>query len=227
MLNWILLMIAGISFFAIMAIWVLPHLFLKNRYSLDKPKDRGLKKYKFSDEDYAVVYEPSPEARRFIKQYVLAKRDGKKTVKCKLAEGVAYINFDVVLFDSNNKAFLVMNSSDVVGEDGMTAEMEIPPETSYATVLINQANDTVLRQEKSVNVGFWHLFGFTVCNVAISMVSSMCLLYSISNLFGGIFRESFPEKMITSGLAFIIPAAVSLVITVIASFILNAKNKKR
>ena len=186
-----------------------------------------MKKYKFSDTDYAVVYAPSLSVRRYIKQYILAKKDGKKTIKCKLAPDVTYINFDVVLFNSENKAFLVMNSSDVMTEGETTDEMELPQDTSYATLLINQVNDTVLRKEKSVNIGFWHLFGFSICNVVASVVASFCLMYSISNLFGGIFRESFPEKMITSGLAFIVPAAVSLAITVIASIILNVKNKKR
>ena len=227
MLFWYLILGLGILLFAFSVIFILPKMFLQNRYTIREPKDRGIKKYKFSESDYAVVYEPSLFARRYVKQYVLAKRSGEKTIKCMLDPSVIYIDFDIVLFDSEGKAFLVINSNDVIGDGGYTDEMKLPPETSYVTILVNKVNEKTFRSEKSVNIGLGRIFGFGICNVILSIGASIALLYSLSNIFGGVFRESFPEEMISSGLAFLVPAAISAVCTLIASIILILKNKKR
>ena len=99
MLFWILLLALVSLAYALLIIWALPKLILKSKYPIAKTTDRGIKKYKFSDSDYAIVYEPSLSVRKYITQYILAKRDGKKTFQGKIAPNVTYIDFDLALRD--------------------------------------------------------------------------------------------------------------------------------
>ena len=80
MLFWTLTLALVVIAYVLLIVWILPKFMLKSNYPIPQPTDRGLKKYKFSDSDYAVVYEPSLSARKYITQYVLAKKDGKKAV---------------------------------------------------------------------------------------------------------------------------------------------------
>lgn len=227
MLFWILLLALGIVLFAFFTIGVFPKMFLKNKYRITKPLDRGLKKYRFSDTEYAVLYEPSLEARNFITQYILAKKDGKKFIKCKIAPNIAYIDFDIILFDSHGKSFLVMSSMDVIGNDRLTQETELPKETAFVSVLVNQVNDTVIRQEKNVQTKVSSIMMFGLATLASSMVLAICFVFSFSRIFGGLFKESFANKMMSSGWTFIVPGAISSTCVVIACMLLTLKNKKR
>ena len=227
MLFWILLMLLSSVIFGFAVVMFFPKCFLKNRYPIERPNDRGVKKYKFSDSDYAIVYEPSLEARQFITQYVLAKKDGKKTIKCRTAPGITYVDYDTVLFDCRGKCFLVMNSVDAVKSDRLTEETELPSETAFVSIIINQANDNVLEREdniKTKNVGIIP-FGFFTLLASIAM--SFCVVFSLSNIFGGLFKQTFPRKMITSGWIFIVPTILSVICIGMACILLTFKNKKR
>lgn len=227
MLFWILLLALGIVLFTFFTIGVFPKTFLKNKYRINHPLDRGLKKYKFSDTEYAVLYEPSLEARNFITQYILAKKDGKKCIKCKIAPNIAYIDFDIVLFDSQGKSFLVMSSMDVIGNDRLTEETELPNETAFVSVLVNQVNDTVVRKEKNVQTSASSIMMFGLATIVASMALAACFVFSFSRIFGGLFKETFANTMMTSGWTFIVPGAISTTCVIIACILLSLKNKKR
>lgn len=227
MLFWILLMLLATTMFALAVVIFFPKWFLKNRYPIERPTDRGVKKYKFTDSDYAIVYEPSLESRKFITQYVLAKKDGKKTIKCKTAPGITYVDYDIVLFNCRGKCFLVMNSVDAVKSDRVTEETELPDETAFVSIIINQANDDVIERAdgiKTKNVGIIP-FGFFTLLASVAM--SFCVVFSLSHIFGGLFKETFPIKMISSGWIFIVPTILSAICIGMACVILSFKNKKR
>lgn len=227
MLFWILLLVLVSIAYALLIIWVLPKLILKSKYPIDHPTDRGLKKYKFSDSDYAIVYEPSLAARKYITQYILAKKDGKKTFKCKIAESVTYIDFDVALFNAQDKCFLVVNCMDVVERNGVTKETDLPNETAYASVIINQVNGNRLRQTQAAQVGAGRLCTFGLLSLILSIGMSVCTMLAFSNIFGGLFKETFAQRMLSSGWVFLFPTAVCAVCISVACGMLFTRNSKR
>ncbi len=227
MLFWILLLILVIVVYAILMIFVLPEFILKSKYPEARTTDRGLKKYKFNDSDYAIVYEPSLTARKYISQYVLAKRDGKKTIKCKIAPNVTYIDFDILLFDAEETCFLVINSMDIVGADGLGNEIELPNETSYASIVVNQVNEREMRKTQFTRVSGSHLFMFGVLSLICSVAMSIGVLFAFSNIFGGLFRETFAEKMLSSGWIFMLPTLISAACITSACCTLFSRNSKR
>lgn len=225
MLLWTLSLILVIIAYALLIVWALPNLILKSKYPVDGSSDRGLKKYKFNDSDYAVVYEPSLSARKYITQYVLAKRDGKKTIKCKFASGVSYVDFDIALFNAEDKCFSVIRSMDVVERSGLTEEINLPAETSYAGIIINQADDKDFGTRRTSEVSPSRLVCFGVLALIISTCMSVFSMVAFSNIFGGLFKETFAKKMLSSGWVFITPTLVCAVCIAIACYTLFARIK--
>ena len=226
MLFWALLLVLAIIAYALLIVWVLPKLILKSKYPVSKPTDRGLKKYKLGDTDYAIVYEPSLSARKHITQYVLANKDGKKTFKCKIAPHVTYIDFDIVLFDATDKCFLAINSMEIMGTDRLAPEIDLPSQTAYVSIIINQVNETKLQKKRVATVSKRRIAGFGISALFLSIGISIVSLFAFSNIFGGLFRETFEEKMITSGWIFLLPALVCTACIAGACYILSLRNTK-
>ena len=227
MLFWILLLILISFAYALLLIFILPKLILKSNYRITRSDDRGLKKYKFSDSDYAIVYEPSLLARKYVTQYILAKKDGKKTFKGKIASNVSYIDFDIALFDAQEQCFSVINAMELIGADGFTKEIDLPQETAYASILINQIDKKVLKKSLSAKVSGSRLFFFAVVALLCSIAMAVGTTFAISHIFGGLFRETFVEKMIESGWVFLIPTLICATFITGACCILFSRNSKR
>lgn len=226
MLFWILFLILVVTVYAVMIVCALPKLMLKTKYPVSSPTDRGLKKYKFSDDDYAVVYEPSLAARKYVTQYMLIKKDGQKTFKCKLASGVTYVDFDIMLFNGQGKCFLVINSKDIAELNGITPEVELPDETAYASIIINQVDGKVLGKAQRGKVGKFRLLCFALLALLLSACMSVCSMVSFSNIFGGLFRETFADEMLSSGWVFIFPTSLCAVCITFACIVLSRNSKR-
>ncbi len=208
MLFWTLLLVLISIAYALLLVWVLPKLILKSNYSITQSNDRGLKKYKFNDDDYAIVYEPSMASRKYMSQYILAKKDGKKTFKGKVSSTVSYIDFDIALFNGQEECFLVINAMDLIGPDGFTKEVELPKETAYASIIINQINKKEFRKTLLARISTARLLLFGGAALLLSIGMTIGVTFSLSHMFGGLFRETFAEKMLTSGWLFLIPTLI-------------------
>lgn len=231
MLFWISLLMLSLITYALLMVWVLPKLMLKIEYPLSHPTDRGLKKYAIGDSDYAIVYEPSLKARDYITQYVIAKQGDEKIFTCKLSQNVVYIDYDVVLFDANETCFQVINSKDISYGDGKCPQIVLPKETSYASVIVNQVNEKELNESSKTRVAPGRIALFGILCLILSIGMSIASLFTFSNIFGGLFKETFAAKMFSSGWIFIFPTLICVVCITIACYVLfsnySQKNSKR
>ena len=114
--------VAAVLYFAAM-IWLLPKAFLKSKYSFKSSADRGIKKYRLDSGGYAIVYEPQPKTRKYVKQYVVVEQDGNKQLKCKINKEIFYLDFEVFLFDSLHRVFDVLHVCDMIETQGYTKEI--------------------------------------------------------------------------------------------------------
>ena len=103
---------------------------------------------------------------------------------------------------------MVINSMNLVETDGFTKEITLPQETAYASVLINQVDTKEMRKTASARVSIPRLCWFGVFALLLSVGMSVCAMLSFSNIFGGLFRETFAEKMLSSGWVFILPTLI-------------------
>ena len=116
---------------------------------------------------------------------------------------------------------------DISSVDGVTPEIELPSETAYASIMINQANNKVMRKTQEAEVSKKRLFGFGVSTFLVSVGMSVVTLFAFSNIFGGLFRETFARKMVSTGWIFIFPTIISAVCIAVACYSLFLRNSKR
>ena len=227
MFFWVLLLLIGSGAFCAAIVWGLPKIFLKSRYTIDQPYDRGIKKYKFKNTGYGIVYEPALNVRKYIKQYVLTNQNGEKKLMCKVAPKVTYIDYDIVLFDASNKVFLILNAKDLIEKSQFTAEVTLPPETAYVTILLNEVDGRKLGKKQSVRLSPFHLLCFAISSIGLSTCLAFCLKLCFANLFGGIMRQSFMASAMGNSLTLILSLVIGFVGVLVTTLVLVLKYKKK
>ena len=227
MVLWILLLLAGCGAFLGLIVFALPRIFLKNCYGIDEPYDRGLRKYRFEDDGNGILYEPSLGVRKYVKQYVLTNRYGEKRIKCKIDPKLKYLDYDIVLFNNQDKVFLILNVKDIIEEQGYAKEVVLPDETSYVSILLNQADNWLFPRHKGIRIAPFHMLCFSLSAIGLFVCAAFCVKLCFANLFGGLFRESFmlveQSNLITAALS----AAVGALGVLVAVIVLIFKYKKK
>lgn len=224
MFGWILLAVASAVVFVIAEAFVMPKLLLQNRYKIKEIKDRGIAKFKTDEGERALMFEPAIPLRKYLNKYILIDRNGKKVLVCKAAPDVSYLEYDVVLFNGNNKVFRVINVREVVGEDGITQEVELPIETSYVSLLLNAANGERLGKRIKAKVSPPKAIAFMLITLFLSVAVAFCLKVSSANIFGGVFRESFMNSASGNVFTAIVAVALCIVAIIMVSIILAIRN---
>ncbi len=228
MFIWYVLLILTIFASLGVAAVLLPTMFLKTRHILTAPTDRGLKKI-VEKNGQSMVFEPALKWRKYIRQYVLAERYGKKELMCKLAPDVSYIYYDIVIFNNRNEVCEVLRVKDLIERGGYTKIVELPQETSYVSLVINEVDGITFPDStvKKVKAGKIAKF-LAACSLVVFM-EILCVKVCFANIFGGIFRESF----VLNGRSFLVTLliataliAVNLTASAIALKIRNLKKSE-
>ena len=226
MFIWYVLLILTIFASLGVAVVLLPTMFLKTRHILTAPTDRGLKKI-VEKNGQSMVFEPALKWRKYIRQYVLAERQGKKELMCKLASDVSYIYYDIVIFNNRNEVCEVLRVKDLIERSGYTKIVELPQETSYVSLVVNEVDGVTFPDStvKKVKAGKIAKF-LAACSLVVFM-EILFVKVCFANIFGGIFRESF----VLNGRSFLVTlliAATLIVVNLTASAIaLKIRNSKK
>ena len=227
MLGWILLLAGSVACFFILEMLVFPKCFLESEYSIGQTSDRGIRKYKTATDGVYFLYEPNWFVRQFIKQYVIAVTDEGKTLTCKLEEGIDYLRYDVVLFDASDRVFKILNVQQLV-EDGLyTDEVELPPETAYVTLVLNQVNRRTFPKVAGARVSPRKLVFYGLATCATAIVTAFCTNLSFAHLFGKVFRESYTASIAENVAVLSVALASAAVCVVALSLVILLKNKKK
>ena len=173
------------------------------------------------------LYEPNWFVRQFIKQYVIAVADERKTLTCKLDEGIDYLRYDVVLFDTSDRVFKILNVQQLVEDSLYTDEIELPPETAYVTLELNQVNRRIFPKAARARVSARKLVFYGLATCATAMVTAFCMNLSFAHLFGKVFRESYAASMAENVAVLSVALAAAAVGTVALSLAILLKNKKK
>ena len=227
MLGWILLLVGSVACFFILEMLVFPKCFLESEYSIGKTSDRGIRKYKTATDGMYFLYEPNWFVRQFIKQYVIAVTDEGKTLTCKIEEGIDYLRYDVVLFDASDRVFKILNVQQLIEDRLYTEEVELPPETAYVTLALNQVNRQIFPKVARARVSPRRLMFYGLATCATAAVTAFCMNLSFAHLFGKVFRESYATS-VTENIAVLgVALAAAAVCAVMLSLVILLKNKKK
>lgn len=225
MLWYALLVLAVIITIGIAAIW-LPKLFLKTRYTLDKTRDRGIKNI-LEKNGQSIVYEPAVKWRKYIKQYILAERSGKKELICKVNPELSFLSYDIVLFNSRDEVFKVITIRDLLKNKGYTKVVELPMETSYVCITVNRADNERFSPYVTAKVKAGKIAKFlAACSLCLIM-EVFCVKVCCANIFGGIFSEMFIFDIYNLVLTGILAGALILLNILVSVIALNIRGRKK
>ena len=222
---WISVLIVSTVLYAVLMVLVLPRAFLKTELVNIGAKDRGIKNVK-ETVGRSIVYQPSMRNRRYVRQYVVSERKGKKVLICKTSPDVRYIDYDVVMFNGINKPFKAINAKELV-ENGYTDKLVLDPETAYVTLVINAVNDEVFKQKvvKPISGGKITLYALTSAVLAFAQVFLIKLCCSYA--FGGVFREEFMLTAQSNSITLICGGIVALINIILVLAVAAKRNRAK
>ena len=189
----------SICLYAICVAKIFPKFILKRRYAIKENLGRGLKKF-LAPEGRAVVYEPHPSVRKYIKKFFIAEQNGYKYLECNIDSEVDKIRYTVMMMNNKNELIDVLEVQDYTKNTIVTHPIYLHPDTSYVSIAVESVNGEVLSDTSSSyyrvkDIGsyalavfassFFELLMFSVCaNIAIHGYSATpgiipLLLYSL------------------------------------------------
>ena len=185
---------------------ILPKIFLVPGLGAVKG-DRGIKKSVFPG-GRSVAYEPKLSIRKYISQYELFSENGEKYIKCKINEKIKSLKYDVVVYDRKNTPIGTVEISETVQGGGYTAEVMLPPETSFVHLRLRSVNDVpVAENEESEYYGSGVLAFFLIA-FGLSFAEGAYLNYVVLKLFDLIFSFSASVTEFDASLPLVVAAAV-------------------
>lgn len=221
---WIIILVVSILTYGFLTMYVLPRTFLKTEFVSFTSRDRGLKNIK-ETVGRSIVYQPSKQNRKYISQYVISDRKGKKVLVCKTAPNVRYIDYDVVMFNGINKAFNVINSKELI-ERGRTERLELDENTAYVSLIINAVNEESFKNKvvKPVPGGriTWYAIVCGLMTVLEVFFMKLCCSYG----FGGVFREEFMLSLPGTLFTVLFAAVAALINVGFVLIVVLRKNRK-
>lgn len=225
MIIWAALLIFVIAISAYVAAIVLPRVFLRLRYTVKDSKDRCIKRV-YEVNGQSLVFEPEEKWRKYVNQYILAERSGKKEFICKVDSELNYLVLDVAVFNCQNKLCDVIRIKDFVDGSGMTGVVTLPEETSYVSVNVVRAENETFEDKLSGKVGGGKVFKFILVNTALILVESIWIKICMANIFGGVFKESFIMNLQSLIITLIMVGALVVINTIVALIALKVRENK-
>ena len=192
---------------------------------MKKSGARGIKKIAEVN-GQSILFEPSMKWRKYVKQYVLSERSGKKQLTCKIHADIAYLSYDVVLFNNRDEVFNVLTVKEKIEKAGYTKTVDLPEETSYVAISVNEVDATdfsapitaKLENGKFAKFIFW-------CSLCIFM-ETFIVKVCCANIFGGVFREMFVFNWETTGVTLMIAVALIIINWIITSTAVKIRSGK-
>lgn len=190
MIVYALLLVLIVALSVYLSVVVLPRVFLSAKYGVKYTRDRGIKR---RDEvnGTSLVFEPEEKWREYINQYALVERNGQKQLVCKLDKVNTYLEYDVAVFDCLKRVIKVLRVKDFVDGSEYTKVVNLPEDTSYLSISIVKADNRVFKDNCDNKIPFKNSFAFLLLTSFIIVSEIFLLRICLSNLFGGVYKESF------------------------------------
>lgn len=199
------MLVAGLVVYYTLMKLVFPAYILKLRFSAEESLGRGLRKFK-SKEGRAVLYEPHPAIRKYIRKYAVFSNHGMKYLKCDVDSGVSTLNFSIITFNNKNRIIDVICVDETICENKSAHTIALHDETSYVALVLNSVNG-----ESVENEALYHYRFTDVCVYAVSVTVLTFFTFILTAWAGErVFKTFFNFKLgiINSPTSFVIPALI-------------------
>ncbi len=174
---------------------VFPSFFLKPKYNASLEGDRGLKKYLFEG-GRAIVYEPSVDVKRYIKQYILTAIGNEKYIQCKFDIHIFSSKYEVYAFDCDDRRIdsIQIEEPDLDYKNGISKPVLLPNATAYVRVSVKSVNEVKIWREPMVNIPSSQIALFTFFTVVGTIAEAFIMKVILMDLAENIFSYSFFVK---------------------------------
>lgn len=190
MIGWIAISVVVLIFFGYLVAGVLPRTFLTLRYNVKQSNDRCIKSV-LEVNGKSLVFVPELKWRKFVKQYVISERKDKKQLMLKVDENLSYLVYDVAVFNSRDEVEMVLKVNDFVDCKGYGKIIDLPSETSYVSIQVLKADNQSFSDNLTAKMPKGSVFKFLLVNAFVVIMETVWIKICVSNIFGGIFKESF------------------------------------
>lgn len=198
----------------------IPQLSLKHRSVGVNTRDRGIKKYTFEG-GRAVVYEPELIYRKYVPQYMLLSKNRDKFIRCRINPQIRHIKYDVVVYDNRNKLIDIIGVEERVNRQKYTTSVLLPPETSYARLILRRVDNMYSSTEVKVR---YSTVSIIVC-AALIIAATVALGFCISHCFTDLWQYLVFEPL-KKGKIFIHSSALGAIVAALILRIYMKKNVK-
>ena len=154
--------------------WLCMHAVWIKRGQESPRGDRGVRRVRFPD-GRGVVYEPHPALRRYVPSYALYTHNDQKYIRLSLHPKVAYIRYDVAVFNYRGRLLEVLEVSERISGEGVSRSVRLPERTAYACVVPRQVDGEYVGREVTVGYSLAGIIVLTVLTVATTMATGYIL----------------------------------------------------
>ena len=222
---WIAILVVAIAFFVAMHAAVIPRLFLKVEYDIKSPTGRGVKIIR-EEGGRSIIYDADFSMRKYIPRYIVSERGGKKVLVCKLAKNVRCVDYDVAIFNHLNEVTDVLHVKDTAGEGGCTRAVDLPADTAYVNVYLNEADGAAVARKLNGKISPKRWAAFLFACAAVEVITVFAVRACLANLFGGIFGEMFLYSSESNAIAIVICALIAALNAVLMFIAVKGKNRR-
>lgn len=186
--------------------------------------DRGIKRYTFRG-GRAIVYETVGSTVRYIKKYALSEIEGQKYLTCSVDKGISSLEYRVTAYGADDVQIETVSVKEQLGEDGRTAELLLPIDTAYVSILLEKADGVSLNgsAKKAAPSTVATYAALTVAATAAEMLVIKKLLVDIFEL-----ALNYSRTVHSSGYGFTLVTAILVGIAVTSVGLFQSiKQRKR
>jgi len=180
----------SIAIYIVLVALLFTKIFLRLSNPLSKPTDRGISKF-VDGTNRGIRYESYPTVRKYIPEYVVMKRDGKKVLIPRINSGIQFINYDVVLFDVDNKVINTLNVKELVDEGAeYLQDVYLPMQTAYVSLIVNSVNAKTINTV-SLGVKIPNLILFSILTFIFSVVEAFGVERCLAKFLAGKYMDYY------------------------------------
>lgn len=138
-IQFVLIASISIIIYMILLSRVLARHALPISYRTDSILGRGLHRFRYP-EGRAVLYEPHPSLRKYIRRYLLFTVEGYKNLRLRLDGAVNTLNLTVIMYDNRDCVIDVADASVTSNGAKYSMPIALDSRTSYVALVLNSVN---------------------------------------------------------------------------------------
>lgn len=213
-LAMIMTFIIGAALYWFLMKFILPKHILKIRFCGNGNLGRGIKKL-VTENDRAVVCEPHPSIRKYIKQYAVFTSSGFKNLICKVDGAISSLQYSVYMFNNKNKLIDVLSVKESIAKTNRTHSVILHHDTSYVAIELDAVDEKVFNNSSKRYYRGLDILLYALSVFVISFLEFIFTSFALSSLLQSLsWAESY--LLVTPGL-FIAPSLIISVCSLLLS----------